>query len=110
MTTNMDANETTIYYIQEDALEGSGYMIAQPELSSNEAGYEQPSDQPPNGSLLLPEHLNSTLGTGFVIKCTPCDKIFTSAEGYNQHVQVLNCVNINKAYVIILPLTVYFML
>ena len=88
----MEANETTIYYIQEDdALEGSGYMIAQPDLSTNQVVESDQTSNHQNASLLLPQNLvsqNSILGKDFVIRCSPCNKIFVSAEGYNSHVQV----------------------
>ena len=90
MDTNPSDSDTTIVVYQEDGLEYNGNMTNQIELMMEKASTKTISDET-NETLLVPETFmaqNSVLGQDFVIRCTPCNKIFVSADGYNRHVQV----------------------
>ena len=91
METNTTESETTIVVFQDNGLESNGHdMLNQVEYSPDGDVYVAGSDKN-NGTFLVPENFisqNSILGKDFVINCTPCNKIFVSADGYNSHIQV----------------------
>jgi hypothetical protein len=91
METNTTESETTIVVFQDNGLESNGDgMLTQIEYSEDGDASVAGSDKN-NGTFLVPENFisqNSILGKDFVINCTPCNKIFVSADGYNSHIQV----------------------
>ena len=90
METNSEGNETTIVVFQDDALATNGEMLTHVQFSTEEVECNSASDKS-SGTLLVPEALiseSSILGKDFVIRCTPCNKFFLSADAYNNHVQV----------------------
>ena len=91
-----EANETAIVVFQEDALNTNGDMLTQVQFSTEDVESTTLPDKMNGGTFLVPETLisqNSILGKDFVIRCTPCNKIFVSADGYNNHVQVKTSIN-----------------
>ena len=91
----MDANhsdsETTIVVFEEDELECNGNMMNRVEFITDKDSANNSDSNATNGTFLVPETFmeqNSVLGQDFVIRCSPCNKIFVSADGYNGHVQV----------------------
>ena len=71
-------------------MECNGGMLTQVQFSTDEDASNAMSDKS-NGTFLVPETFmsqNSVLSKDFLIKCDPCNKIFVSANGYNNHIQV----------------------
>lgn len=91
METNSEENETTIVVFQDEGLETNGHIMTQVQFAATDEVESTPVSNKSNGTLLVPETFisqSSILGKDFVIRCTPCNKIFVSADGYNNHVQV----------------------
>ena len=92
METNTTASETTIVVFQDNGMESNGHdMLNQVQYSTDGDVYVADGSDKNNGTFLVPENFisqNSILGKDFVINCTPCNKIFVSADGYNSHIQV----------------------
>ena len=90
MDINPSDGETTIVVFEDDGLECNGNIMSQIEYTTDKGSTKTISEET-NGTFLVPETFmaqNSVLGQDFVIRCTPCNKIFVSADGYNRHVQV----------------------
>ena len=90
MDINPSDSETTIVVFEDDGLECKNNMMSQIEYTTDKGSTKTISEET-NGTFLVPETFmaqNSVLGQDFVIRCTPCNKIFVSADGYNRHVQV----------------------
>ena len=90
MDINPSDSETTIVVFEDDGLECNDNMMSQIEYTTDKGSTKTISEET-NGTFLVPENFmaqNSVLGQDFVIRCTPCNKIFVSADGYNRHVQV----------------------
>lgn len=90
MDINPSDSETTIVVFEDDGLECNGNVMSQIEYTTDKSSTKTISEET-NGTFLVPETFmaqNSVLGQDFVIRCTPCNKIFVSADGYNRHVQV----------------------
>ena len=90
MDINPSDSETTIVVFEDDGLECNGNVMSQIEYTTDKGSTKTISEET-NGTFLVPETFmaqNSVLGQDFVIRCTPCNKIFVSADGYNRHVQV----------------------
>ena len=98
METNGTERETTIVVFQDNGLESnnSDGMLTQIEYSGEGDAVVVDGTDKSNGTFLVPETFisqNSILGKDFVINCTPCNKIFVSADGYNSHIQVEKITN-----------------
>ena len=90
MDINPSDSETTIVVFEDDGLECNGNVVSQIEYTTDKGSTKNISEES-DGTFLVPETFmaqNSVLGQDFVIRCTPCNKIFVSADGYNRHVQV----------------------
>ena len=90
MDINPSDSETTIVVFEDDGLECNDNMMSQIEYTTDKGSTKTISEET-NATFLVPENFmaqNSVLGQDFVIRCTPCNKIFVSADGYNRHVQV----------------------
>ena len=90
MDINPSDSETTIVVFEDDGLECNGNVVSEIEYTT-EKGSTKTISEESNETFLVPETFmtqNSVLGQDFVIRCTPCNKIFVSADGYNRHVQV----------------------
>ena len=90
MEVNPSETETTIVVFEDDGLECNGNIMNQIQFTTDK-GSNKTAPDATNGTFLIPETFmaqNSVLGQDFVINCTPCSKIFVSADGYNRHIQV----------------------
>ena len=101
METSSAEGETTIVVFQDEAMEANGNMMTEIQFSTDDSGCNRCSTdvtnpEKDNETFLVPETFisqNSILGKDFVIRCAPCNKIFISADGYNNHVQVYKVKN-----------------
>ena len=83
-------NDSTILVFQDDGTEAYGHLLANDGFPTVNATVDTNQD-PATETILVPESdipPDSVLGTDVFIRCTPCNKIFISANGYNTHVQV----------------------
>ena len=83
-------NESTILVFQDDGMNANGHLLTHDRLSTVHATVDT-NQQAATETILVPESYipqDSVLGTDVFIRCTPCNKIFISADGYNNHVQV----------------------
>ena len=83
-------NDSTIVVFQDDGTEGNGHLLTHDQFPTVHATVDTNQDTATE-TILVPESYipqDSILGTDVFIRCTPCNKIFISANGYNTHVQV----------------------
>ena len=83
-------NDSTILVFQDDGMNANGHLLTHDRLSTVHATVDTNQDTATE-TILVPESYipqDSVLGTNVFIRCTPCNKIFISANGYNNHVQV----------------------
>ena len=83
-------NDSTILVFQDDGTEGNGHLLTHDQFPTVHATVDTNQDTATE-TILVPESYipqDSILGTDVFIRCTPCNKIFISANGYNTHVQV----------------------
>ena len=83
-------NESTIVVFQDDLAKANGHLLTHDRFPTVHATVDTNQDTA-SETILAPESYipqDSVLGTDVFIRCTPCNKIFISANGYNNHVQV----------------------
>ena len=83
-------NDSTILVYQDDGTEADGHLLTHNRFPTVHAQVDTNQDTATE-TILVPESYvpqDSGLGTDVFIRCTPCNKIFVSANGYNTHVQV----------------------
>ena len=83
-------NDSTILVFQDDGTEANGHLLTHDRFPTVHTSVDTNQDAATE-TILVPESYipeNSVLGTDVFIRCTPCNKIFISANGYNTHVQV----------------------
>ena len=83
-------NDNTIIVFQDDGMDANAHMLTQNQYPTVHATVGTNLDSGTE-TILVPESYisqDSVLGKDLFIRCTPCNKIFVSANGYNSHVQV----------------------
>ena len=84
-------NDSTILVFQDDGTEADGHLPSHDRFPTVHATVDTKQDTAATETILVPESYipqDSVLGTDVFIRCTPCNKIFISSNGYNTHVQV----------------------